>query len=205
MSDFSKFGVPISGGQRNGILHPKQSYRFRVRFVNFGVNSASRELTQSIVSVTRPSLSQTDVPIHSYNSIAYIGGKHEWDSIEIVIRDDINSVIVAEIGSQLQKQINHIEQTSAVAGINYKFGLFIDALDGTNNDELESWELSGCFITNTAYPEGNYESSDAQTVALTIRYDNAIHYMGANDNGGLAKSVDPFVNFPSPTGGASVG
>jgi len=204
MADLGKFGVPLAG-QKLGILHPKQAYRFRVIFKNFGSNTKFRELTQNIVTVTRPSLTHDMATLESYNSRAYIAGKHTWTSVELTIRDDITNAVISEVGAQVQKQVNHYEQTSAVAGINYKFGLEIHSLDGTNNEELESWELDGCFIESVAYPQGDYASSEANVVTLTIRYDNATQIAGPNTNDGTTVGGDPFVDSPSPTGGTTFG
>lgn len=205
MADLSKFGVPVPGGERNGILHPKQQYRFRVIFKNFGENNLIREMTQNVVSVTRPAIEYSIVTLHAYNSVGYIAGKHEWATVEITLRDDINNSVISAVGAQIQKQMNHYEQTSAVAGINYKFGMEIHSLDGTNNDELESWTLDGCFISNATYPEGNYESSDPNIVTVTVRYDNATNVAGPNTNEGNTVGGNPMPNIPSPTGGSLFG
>lgn len=204
MADLSKFGVPLDG-TKLGILHPKQNYRFRVVFKSFGQGVAVREMTQNVVTVTRPSLSHVDVELHSYNSTGYIAGKHAWDPIEITLRDDINNAVLSDVGSQLQKQVNHYEQTSAVAGINYKFGLEIHSLDGTNNEELESWVLDGCYLNNVSYPQGDYASSEANVVTLSIRYDNATNVAGPNTNDGNTLGGDPMVDLPSATGGTTFG
>lgn len=203
MADLSKFGVPLDGSSL-GILHPKQQYRFRAIFKSFGLGSGAREMTQNVVTATRPKLSHAEVEVHSYNSVAYIAGKHTWESVTITLRDDINNSVISEVGAQLQKQMNHFEQTSAVAGINYKFAMEIHALDGTNNEELESWELDGCFLQNVSYPDSDYAASEAQIVELTIRYDVATNVKGPNTNEGNTVGDDPMIDLPSPTGGATV-
>lgn len=198
MSTLSKFGVPLDGS-RTAILHPKQSYRFRVRFSSFGLVQGVRELTNQVVSCTRPKLDQQIVTLDVYNSKGYIAGKHEWSTIELVIRDDITSAIASEVGAQVQKQVNHFEQTSSKAGENYKFTLNIDAMDGTNNDELESWLLEGCWISNASFPDGDYSSSDDSRINLTIRYDNALLMAGAQ--GGS----NPFTDIASAVTGSLFG
>jgi hypothetical protein len=204
MATLDKFGVPLAG-DKLGILHPKQSYRFRVVLSNFGNGQNLREITQNTVSVTRPTFTQEVVDLHAYNSIGYIAGKPAWEPITLTVRDDINSATSSAVGAQIQKQFNHFEQTSAVAGVNYKFNMEIHALDGTNGDELESWVLEGCFLTNTEYAESSYESSDALTITLSVRYDNATQISGPNNNGGSTVGGDPFPNQASPTGGATFG
>jgi hypothetical protein len=203
MATLDKFGVPLNGAKL-GILHPKQSYRFRVLFNGFGDGSNIKELIQNVVSVTRPTYTQEEVALHSYNSIGYIGGKPQWETITLTVRDDINSSVANAIGAQIQKQFNHFEQTSATAGINYKYTMEIHALDGSNGDSLETWALEGCFLTNVTYGEQNYESSDAMTIEMTIRFDNATQLAGANNNSGNTVG-DPFDNTPSPSGGSTFG
>lgn len=202
MANLSKFGVPLDGAKL-GILQPKQKYRFRVVFQNFGENNGLRELTAQVVSATRPKMAFEEIKLDSYNSVAYIAGKHTKETVEVVLRDDIINSVISSVGAQVQKQMNHYEQTSAVAGINYKFTMEIHSLDGTNNDQLESWLLEGCFLTAAQYDGGDYSSGDAQIVTLTIRYDLATNIAGPNTNDGTTVGGNPFPNIASPTGGTT--
>lgn len=202
MADLSKFGVPLDGAAL-GILHPKQLYRFRVVWQNFGENNGLREMTANVVTCTRPKITYEDVQIDSYNSVAWIQGKHTFEPVEITLRDDITNSIISSVGAQIQKQMNHFEQTSAVAGINYKFTMEIQTLDGTDNDALEAWVLDGCFITSVQYPEGNYASGDMSIVTMTVRYDNATSVAGPNTNNGTTVGGDPYPDIASPTGGTT--
>lgn len=204
MADLSKFGVPLDGSNL-GILHPKQQYRFRVVFKNFGLNNSVREMTSNVVSVSRPTYNDEAIELHSYNSVAYIRGKHTWDSITVTLRDDITNAVISEVGSQIQKQMNHYEQTSATAGINYKFAMEIHSLDGTTNEELEGWDLDGCFLESVTYPEGDYSSGDSNQVEITVRYDVATNVKGPNTNGGTTVGDDPMIDTPSNTGGTTFG
>lgn len=200
MADLSKFGIPLNG-QNLGILHPKQKYRFRVVWHNFGQGIGLREMTQNVVTCTRPKVTYDEVVLHAYNSVSWIQGKHTFDTIEIALRDDITNSVISSVGAQIQKQMNHYEQTSAVAGINYKFSMEIHSLDGTTNEQLESWILDGCWITGAAYDQGDYSSGDAQVVTLTVRFDNATNVAGPNTNDGTTVGGDPYPNLRSPTGG----
>ena len=202
MANLSKFGIPLDGSKL-GILHPKQKYRFRVVWQNFGENNGLRELTQNVMTCTRPKITYEEVKLDSYNSVAWIQGKHSFEPVEIKIRDDITNAVVSSVGAQVQKQMNHFEQTSAVAGINYKFSMEIHSLDGTDNEQLESWVLDGCWITSVQYDEGDYASGDAQAVTLSIRYDNATNVSGPNTNNGTTVGGDPYPNIASPTGGTT--
>ena len=202
-STLSKFGVPLDGANL-GILHPKQQYRFRVIWQGFGTGQGLRQMTGSVVTCTRPKITYNEVELHSYNSVAWIQGKHKFDPIEIKIRDDITNSVASSVGAQIQKQMNHFEQTSAVAGINYKFAMQIHSMDGTSNDELESWVLEGCWITNVSYSDGDYSKGEDQQITMSIRYDNATNLTGQNNtNLGTTVGGDPFPNIQSPMGGTS--
>ena len=200
----AKFGVPLDGSAL-GMLQPKQKYRFRVVLQNFGENNGLREMTANVVTCTRPKVTYDEVKLDSYNSVVWIQGKHSFDPVELTVRDDITNSVISSVGAQIQKQMNHFEQTSATAGVNYKFSMQIDSLDGTTNDALESWALDGCWIQAAAYPEGDYASGDASIVTLTIRYDNATNVSGPNTNDGTTVGGDPYPDIASPTGGTTVG
>lgn len=205
MADLSKFGIPLDG-TKLGILQPKQMYRFRIVWQNFGENNGLREMTQNVLKVTRPKVSFGVVELHSYNSVGLIQGKRSpFDAVEVTLRDDITNAVISSVGAQIQKQMNHFEQTSAVAGINYKFTMEIHSLDGTNNDQLESWVLDGCWLENVTYGEGDYASGDPQMVTLSVRFDNATNVAGPNTNDGTTVGGDPYPNIASPTGGTTFG
>jgi hypothetical protein len=202
MANLSKFGVPLDGNKL-GMLHPKQKYRFRVVWQNFGENNGLREMTQNVITCSRPKISYAEVEMHSYNSVAWIAGKHTFETIEIKLRDDITNAVISSVGAQVQKQMNHFEQTSAVAGINYKFAMEIHSMDGTDNEQLESWVLDGCWLKDVQYSDGDFSSSDIHEVTLTIRFDNATNVSGPNTNNGTTVGGNPFPNIASPTGGTT--
>jgi hypothetical protein len=205
MANLAKFGIPLDGNKL-GILHPKQQYRFRVIWQNFGENNGLREMTANVVTCTRPKVTFTEVELHSYNSVAWIQGKRApFDPVEITLRDDITNSVVSSVGAQIQKQMNHFEQTSAVAGINYKFAMEIHTLDGTNNDQLESWVLDGCFIQSVGYGEFDYKEGEPVMLTLSIRFDNATNIAGPNTNEGTTVGGNPYPNIISPSGGTTFG
>lgn len=172
--NLTKFNV--IGGADGILVQPKLQYRFRVTLNNFG-STTSAELTSQVVSVTRPSLTHDDVVIDVYNSKINLAGKHTWDPITLTVRDDVTGAVAKSIAAQLQRQVDHAEQSSARAGSGYKFGMLIENLDGSNSDPaiLDAWELAGCYIQNVNYGENNYSTSDALTITIALKYDNANH------------------------------
>jgi hypothetical protein len=178
----SLFNMTVAGdnsGGNQGLLMPKLQYRFRVNFLNFGVDVAGGlALTKQVIDATRPNLTFDEITLNVYNSRIYLAGKHTWNAITVNIRDDASGTVSRAVGQQLQKQLDFVEQASAATGQDYKFQTNIEILDGGNGTAapvvLETWELYGCFLQSANYNTLNYATSDAVTIGLNIRYDNAI-------------------------------
>lgn len=95
------------------------------------------------------------------------------------MRDDINGEMTRRVGEQMQKQFDFFEQMSSVSGVDYKFTLKYEVLDGGNGSTapgvLETWELYGCYIENVNYNDFSYQSSEPATITMSIKYDNALN------------------------------
>jgi len=201
----SKFGVPVTANEA-GILMPKLKFRFRVSLLNgFGGLQETKKFTQNVMNVTRPKVNYEEVVIDSYNSKVYVQGKHTWDPITVVIRDDITNSVSRIVGAQNQRQLNHYEQTSPVAGEDYKFNMQIEILDGQSSAPTEVWNLEGCFLTNVDYSDSDYATNEPVTVSMTVRYDNAIHLKGASTIVQSLESGNPFDAGQTPGGSNSIG
>lgn len=181
VSSLNKFTVPLASDQSatsQGMLMPKLKYRFRAIFENFGVSTPRSELTKQIATISRPNVQFEPVPIHIYNSTINVLGKHTWEQTSVVLRDDMNGSVSKLVGEQLQRQFDFMEQSSASSGIDYKFILKYEMLDGGNGAHeptvLETWELYGCHIVSVNWGEMDYASSDPATIELSIQFDNAI-------------------------------
>ena len=192
VASLSKFTVPLSNNQSadsQGLLMPKLKYRFRATFINFGVDTATTELTKQVVDIKRPNVTFTPITIDVYNSKVFLQGKPEWQETTINLRDDASGAVSKLVGQQIQKQFDFLEQASAASGINYKFSLQFDMLDGGNGTStptiLEQWELDGCFLSSVDYGDMNYSTNDPVQIALNIKFDNAVQTIG----GGVGTSV----------------
>ena len=166
-----------NAGGNQGLLMPKLQYRFRVNFLNFGVGQTI-ELTKQVVDITRPQVSFGEISIPVYNSTLYLAGRHEWQALTVNIRDDAQGQVSKLVGQQLQKQLDFVEQASAATGQDYKFQTNIEILDGGNGTAapqvLETWEVYGCFLQQANYNNLAYSANEPVTIALTIRFDNAV-------------------------------
>jgi hypothetical protein len=181
VSSLSRMTVPLASDQSSptqGLLMPKLKYRFRVTLENFGVSTPRTELTKQVIDFTRPSVSFEDITIDLYNSKLKLAGKSSWEDTTLNLRDDASGQVQRLVGEQLQKQMDFFEQASARSAGDYKFLTRCEILDGGNGNSiptvLETWELYGCFLQAANYGDLNYASSEVVTVALTIRFDNAL-------------------------------
>ena len=198
ISTLSKITVPLdssASAANQGLLMPKLQYRFRVSLENFGVSTPTTELTKQVVDVTRPNVSFEDITVDVYNSRVYLAGKHTWEPVTLNLREDVSNNVQKLVGEQLQKQFDFFEQSSAASGSDYKFVTRIEILDGGNGinvaNVLETFELYGCYLQSA--------TNDPVTVALAIKYDNAIQTpQGTGVGTAVGRTVNTLI-----TGGGS--
>lgn len=182
VSSLTKITVPLATSQSastQGLLMPKLKFRFRATFENFGVSSDRHELTKQVQDIKRPNVSFNPFAIDVYNSKVWLQGKPEWQETSVTLRDDAGGNIARLVGEQIQKQFDFAEQSSASSGIDYKFTLRYEVLDGGNGANtpvvLETWELYGCQLSSVDYGDMSYGSNEAATISLSIRFDNALN------------------------------
>lgn len=181
IASLNKFTVPLATNQSastQGLLMPKLKYRFRAIFENFGVSTDRVELTKQVDSISRPNLNMNPFTIDVYNSKVNLVGKPTWEAVSVTLRDDAGGNVSKLIGEQIQKQFDFAEQSSAASGIDYKFVLKFEMLDGGNGANqpniLETWELYGALLSTVNYGDMSYGENTPATIQLSIMYDNAI-------------------------------
>jgi hypothetical protein len=200
ISSLTRLTVPAPGGvgsdqspSANGLLMPKLKYRFRVTFKGFGTGGASQtlELTKQVMDFTRPNVTFENIDLPVYNSTIRLAGKHNWQDITCNVRDDAGGNIATLVAEQLQKQLDFAEQSSAAAGIDYKFETTFEVLDGGNGANtpvaLETWEIYGCYLQAVNYNDANYGTNEPMSVSMVIRFDNA--YQATNSKTNAATGV----------------
>lgn len=195
IASLKNFTVPLANNQSaktQGLLMPKLKYRFRAIFENFGGSGSSAdvlELTKQVDSISRPNLNMNPFTIDVYNSKVNLVGKPSWETVTVTLRDDAGTNVQRLVGEQIQKQFDFVEQSSAAAGIDYKFTLKFEMLDGGNGafeeTVLEAWELNGAFLSSVNYGEMAYVTNEPAQITLTVMYDNAIQSKG----GGIGTRV----------------
>ena len=181
VSSLTRMTVPLASDQSNpnqGLLMPKLKYRFRAIFENFGVATPRTELTKQVMDFTRPKVGFEEITVPIYNSTLYLAGKYTWETVTCNLRDDASGQVARLVGEQLQKQLDFMEQSSAAAGIDYKFLTRFEVLDGGNGANepiaLETWEIYGCYLSEVNYNNMDYAESAVATISMTMRFDNAV-------------------------------
>lgn len=205
IATLAKMTVPLATGDSpvaQGLLMPKLQYRFRVTFNNFGVSTPTTELTKQVIDVSRPTVSFDPIVVDVYNSRVNLAGKHTWEAISVNLREDVNNEVQKLVGEQLQKQVDFYEQSTAASGLDYKFTTVIEILDGGNGanvaNVLETFELYGCYLENAAYNQLAYSASEVVTIALSIKFDNAIQ---TPHGAGIGKAIGRTINTLATGGG----
>lgn len=191
-----------NAGGNQGMLMPKLQWRFRINFLNFGVDALNGvQLTKQVIDCSRPNVSFQEIAVPIYNSTIKLQGKHTWADMSVNLRDDASGTVSKAVGQQLQKQFDFVEQASAATGQDYKFQTNLEILDGGNGAAapavLETWELYGCWLKSANYNALNYGANEAVQIALSIVFDNAIQSPLAS---GLGASVGRAFGGGSATG-----
>lgn len=195
-------------GEANAVLlMPKLQYRFRVTLLGFAAE-ASTELTKQVVSVSRHTVGFEEVVLDVYNSKVYLAGKPKFEPLKLVVRDDANGVMQKLVGQQIQKQFDVLNQSTARSGIDYKFTMQVEILDGGNgaNDVqiLETSMYYGCFISNAEYGQLEYKSNEPVSVTLTVRFDNLEQWgkgqTATSVSGGIGAAVARSATSSASTG-----
>lgn len=181
MANLANFGVPGAGA---GILHPRLKHKFRVTFTGLGnlvPGTNSRNLTMQTTKVGLPSIKWEMISVKRYNSTSYIAGRHEWESIDLTVEDDVSGLAATVIKAQLETQqrivgsdLNGRWLNSAATGSDYKFSMKIDQLDG-DETVLQYWILEGVQIENAKFGDRGYDTNEAATIDLTLKFDHARH------------------------------
>jgi hypothetical protein len=86
-----------------------------------------------------------------------------------------------------------MEQSSGASGIDYKFTIQLQILDGGNGANeptvLEEWQILGAYLKDVNYNSMDYNTSDAVKIGLTITFDNAIQVNTAGVPTGVGQAI----------------
>lgn len=186
-------GFNIAGLSISGILQPKLSYRFNVRFffqqsVLSNIDNPDY-LSNQCISFTRPKLTFDKVTVPRFSVQAYVPGRPHWGTCSLTVEDDISG----KATNIIQQQINAQNQITLATGGNssfpnaagadyYKFLTVLSQLDGQHNaTPIEQWQIEGCWIEDVDYGKNDYaQGGESMHITMTISIDNAIQLIQGN-------------------------
>lgn len=200
-----KFTVPVSGNDEGPAAMPKLQFRFNVVLDDFGAEGqATINMSQNVMTVTRPGITYDETTLDTYNSRIFLIGKHTWDPITLTVRDDVGGDVVKAVNAQLAKQTDHEKQISSLNS-DYKFMCTINMLDGSRADSpLEAFVLEGAMLTNVQFGDLTYAASEQVQITMTIRYDNCLHSL-SNSSNTVGDTLTPSSNPSTDPGVATRG
>jgi hypothetical protein len=205
MATLQQIGIPAGG---TGILHPKHKNRWQVTFSSNTTGNAGANtwnwVTAQLTQFNRPQLEFEEIPLHRYNSIAFVAGKHNWSETTMTVEDDLTGLASQAIQNQLEKQQRLVGGSDAQiaggqwlnaspSGAAYKFGAVLEQLDG-NENVTETWILEGCWLKSVEYGELDYQASEAVTIQVTLRFDHARQTLNGNIGGAGISATGGFIN-----------
>lgn len=184
MATLAQTGIP---GISNGILHPRPKNKFRVIFIGLGGALGAQanipnDMSQQVVTFTRPSVSFEEIQLDRYNSRVYVMGKQTFEPCTLTFEDDITGRAVNALDTQLETQQRLIGVTgpwlnTEATAATYKFGMLLEGLDG-NEVVTEQWKYEGCMIQAADYDQHDYATGERMIITTTIRFDHVRHIIG---------------------------
>lgn len=187
----NKYGVPISGtsDERQPIIQPKFSNRFRVFFYHLGdkdkfsSGNNSKILTGQVESVERPTIQYNNKPVHSFLGKGWVSGRGIYGNIQLTMRDDITNAMMTYFMTQLDIQTSRmypvtsagsVPFASNMLGVSPYFSMAVEIMDGRNNHTpLEIWLFSGCLVESLKPSNNSYENdSEYSTYSIEVNFES---------------------------------
>lgn len=123
-------------------------------------------------TAARPQMTFEETTIDWINTKRYLAGKFAFNTLGLAMYDPI-----APSGAQQTMEWIRLahESVSGRGGYAdfYKRDIQLKMLDPIGT-VVELWDIKGAWIQDANYNDLDYASSDAQDIALTLRYDNAV-------------------------------
>jgi hypothetical protein len=123
-------------------------------------------------SSVRPSRTFEEIKIDWINHKRYLAGKHEFADLTLELYDPIAPSGAQQVEEWIRLNYESVSGRSGYADF-YKRDIQLKMLDPVGT-VVELWDIKGAWVKSANYGDLAYDSNDAATVALTIRFDNAV-------------------------------
>jgi hypothetical protein len=123
-------------------------------------------------TAARPQFTFEETTIDWINTKRYLAGKHSFGTMGLSLYDPIAPAASQQVMEWIRLSYESVSGRGGYADF-YKRDIQLKMLDAIGT-VVELWDVKGAFITDANYGDLDYASSDAQDIALTLRYDNAV-------------------------------
>ncbi|MBW2149329.1 MAG: phage tail protein [Deltaproteobacteria bacterium] len=165
------FKIPGSGDDKSKDHKAEFLRKHRWRITGTDIMTAGEWIY--LKKAARPSFQLEEVVVHHDQEEAYFAGKQKWEEITLEFYDVTEP---KNITDKLWKWVNEVVVIpDVVVNVpkNYKKdNLKIQCTDGKGG-VIHEWTLFGVWPKTTNWNDLDYESTDIQTVTVTMRFDRA--------------------------------
>ncbi len=181
---------------------PKRKFRFKVAFGNIGSDAGVLWYAKT---ATKPSF-QIAAAEHKYlNHTFYYPGSVTWQDVTVTLVDPVDpdmaatmTDIVATGGYTIPAGYANMETISKAKAATALGAVTVSQIDSAGN-ELETWTMHNCFITEVKYGDLEYGGDDLTEISLTMKYDWAsLTTNGKSDLNGSSANTFFNVSTSSP-------
>lgn len=123
-------------------------------------------------TAARPQMTNEEITIDWINTKRYLAGKFAFNTLSITMYDPIAPSGAQQVMEWMRLTHESVSGRGGYADF-YKRDVQLKMLDPIGT-VVELWDLKGCWITDANFNDLDYASSDAQDIALTLRFDNAV-------------------------------
>lgn len=124
------------------------------------------------MKAARPQITTEEVEIPFINARRYVAGLTKFNPIAVTLHDPIAPSGAQQVMEWIRLTYESVSGRAGYADF-YKRDVQLKLLDPVGT-VIELWDIKGAWIVDANYGELDYSSGEAQTIELSIRYDNAV-------------------------------
>ena len=146
---------------------PLKNNRWIMRFPSdLGINE------WTLVSATRPHITQASKEIQFLNTSTYVLGRYTWSSINVVLRDPIGPSSSQAVMEWVRLHSESLTGRQGYAA-GYKRDIEIEMLDPTGV-VVQKWILKNVMITDANFGNLAYSDDEVSQITITLQPDYCI-------------------------------
>ena len=149
------------------VYEPKKKNRFIFRFPS---DLGIQEWT--VLSGSRPTITQDEVEISFLNTSTWVLGRYKWEPISITLRDPLGPSTTQAVMEWIRLHSESVTGRQGYAAA-YKRNIELELLD-PSGVVVEKWILVNAFLTTANFGDLGYDDNNLVTIEINVRYDYAI-------------------------------